>query len=64
MIDDIKWSLMKEEDTHPNRMKIHWKTRVTCVDKDDCQSKRLLPKLKELHNLRKKHVINILEVVR
>ena len=30
-------------------MKIFWKTMVTC-DKDYCQSKKLLPKLKELYD--------------
>jgi hypothetical protein len=45
MIDDIKWSLMKEEDTNPNRMKIHWKTMATC-DKDYCQLKKMIAQAK------------------
>ena len=49
MIDDMEMNiLIKEEDTNPNRMKNpledfgHY-----------CQSKRLLPKLREFHNWRR-----------
>ena len=41
--------IIKEEDTDPNIINSHWKTMATC-DKDLWQSKRLLPKLKDLHD--------------
>ena len=46
MIDDINWTFqLRKNILNPNHMEIHWKAMAT-RDKDYCQSKGLLPKLK------------------